>query len=494
MAFDLPITEPSPSETPSTRAPSRSIGEVRFLRREEAIRLRGALEAARLLVVTIPDLGPGARGRLAEVLDDAIEGALRSRGGAPPGIGATCDRDAALSDQLYRARKVGREGLAIELGSMGGIVDPRRTLDPDDAELLRFLVEATRERPVVLLLDGADTEIRAHGAPKALPEALAIAAPTKVIATPREVPPSPRVYVSVAPAEAPPIALGGAVARLTEVSRTTPLGALERAFVEGYAPLRAALLAGALPETGRGGLIGLAEARTLCTSFSTTFARAYAEALPTFAITGRHPRMVFELFEIAQRCARIHGARSTHVVIVDSLRWDLSRAVRERLARDLVRQAVCVEEHVLWSVLPTTTSVQLDAIVRGEDALRAPIRPETETAIVRGRSLDVLRRMRLGHRDLVKLDLLEGRLRESGPAEGPRLAALADELAPILARYVASSKPRALIVVAGDHGFTFGGPDAHHDERQPTSGARQGGASPDEVFVPFQAWLVGGVH
>jgi hypothetical protein len=134
--------------------------------------------------------------------------------------------------------------------------------------------------------------------------------------------------------------------------------------------------------------------------------------------------------------------------------------------------------------------VQLDALVRMEDALRAPARPERETAIVRGRSLDVLRRMRLGHRDVVKLDLLEGRLRDPGAAEKTRLDGLADELAPILSRYVASSKPRALVVIAGDHGFTFEG----EDEKAATQPARQGGASPDEVFVPFHAWLVGGVH
>lgn len=145
-------------------------------------------------------------------------------------------------------------------------------------------------------------------------------------------------------------------------------------------------------------------------------------------------------------------------------------------------------------MLPTTTGVQLDALVRGEDALRAPARPERETAIVRGRSLDVLRRVRLGHRDVVKLDLLEGRLRDAGAAEHTRLDALADELTPILSKYVGSSKPRAMVVIAGDHGFSFGDPDDARDEGAPTPPARQGGGSPDEVFVPFQAWLVGGVH
>lgn len=58
-----------------------------------------------------------------------------------------------------------------------------------------------------------------------------------------------------------------------------------------------------------------------------------------------------------------------------------------------------------------------------------------------------------------------------------------------------STPTRTLVVIAGDHGFTFGeGPGDLPDPRRETPPAHQGGASPDEVFVPFQAWLVGGVH
>src|SRR5258705_444168 len=88
--------------------------------------------------------------------------------------------------------------------------------------------------------------------------------------------------------------------------------------------------------------------------------------------------------------------------------------------------------------------------------------PSRGPTLRRGRSLDVLRRMRLGHRDLVKLDLLEGRLREVGCGERERLDALADELAPIVSRYVSNSPTRALVVVAGDHGFAFGAHDDPH--------------------------------
>jgi hypothetical protein len=493
-------------------------GEVRFVTREEAVRLRGALEAARLLVVSISEVGPGSRARLAEVIDDAIESALRDRGGAPPGISASSEPGCSLSDQLYRIRQIGRVGLAIDLGPMTALCDARGALEPEDGAALRFLAEATRDRPLVLLLDPSNAQVRLYGAPQLLFDALGLVAPTPPPSKPeRRVPeaftrgamtptPTPVRPVVEGPAATPipqengpfespeltPESLRAAVELLEDVTRATPITGLESAFVDGYAPLRAAILEDRLSLAG----IGRAEARSLCAQFATTFARSYGEALPTFGVTGRHPRMIFELFELAQRCARVHGARSTHVVIVDALRYDLGKRLRHRMGKVLARKAVCVEEHVLWSVLPTTTAVQLDALVRGEDALKSRVQPEKETSIIRGRSLDVLRRMRLGHRDVVKLDLLEGRLRDAGGPERERLDSLASELVPIVTRYLESLPTRTLVVVAGDHGFAFED-ETRDDKPAPatsTPAGKQGGASPEEVFVPFAAWLVGGVH
>lgn len=501
-----PETAYEPSVEPRSEASPH--GEVRLLPREERVLLRGALEAARLLVVTLDDLGPGARGRLSDRIDDAIEAALRDRGGAPPGVTTICDADAALSDQLYRLRQIGKVGLALDVGSLLGLADARGALEPDDGATLRFFAETTHERPLVVLLDEQNQALRLYGAPRPLAEALPVRgaprvapppapspapAPVAVAVAPtaKARPPAPRVYVSVARNDQETVALQRAVAVLEEVSRATPLVGLERAFVEGYAPLRAAMMEdrlGVLP-------VPRDKVRALAAQYAQLFSRAYAEALPTFAVTGRHPRMVFELFDLAHRSARVHGARAVQVVLVDALRWDLGARLRARLGQALARHAVCVDEQPLWSVLPTTTAVQLDALVRGEDALRAPSRPERETSIVRGRSLDVLRRTRLGHRDLLKLDLLEGRLRDPGASESTRLDGLADELTPLLERFVQGTPNRTLVVVAGDHGFSFGeGPSDLPDPRRETGPARQGGASPDEVFVPFQAWLVGGVH
>ena len=512
----------------NVEAPRALAGEVRFVTREEAVRLRGALEAARLLFVAVGELGPGSRGRLAEVIDEAIEGALRDRGGAPPGIGASSEASAALSDQLYRARLIGRVGLAIDIAALGGLVDARGALEPEDGACLRFLAEATVDRPVALLFDVANATVRTYGVPLPLCEVLGLEAPapprTPVHAPPtrsaisppcestsastRTQTPTPNLTLSRAGTPTPqgtlattadepspmpeitPEALAEATALLGEVNRATPLTGLERAFVHGYAPMRAALLEDRLGTAG----IGKHAARALCASFATTFSRAYGEAVRTFGVTGRHPRMVFELFDLAQKCARVHGARSTHVIVVDALRYDLGKRLRHRLGRVLARRAVCVEEHVLWALLPTTTPVQLDALSRGDDALKSPSVLERETSIVRGRSLDVMRRTRVGHRDVLKLDLIEGRLRESGAGERDRLESLAAELTPILARAIETSSMRTLVVVAGDHGFRFGDDGEPRDEKSATTAGQQGGASPDEVFVSFTAWLVGGVH
>jgi hypothetical protein len=96
--------------------------------------------------------------------------------------------------------------------------------------------------------------------------------------------------------------------------------------------------------------------------------------------------------------------------------------------------------------------------------------------------------VKVGHRDLLKLDLVEARLMEPGDAEAPRLDDLADELAEVLSAQLARLPARTLAIVFGDHGFKL---DARGSG---TTSAKSGGASPEEVLVPAFAWLVGGVH
>jgi hypothetical protein len=101
-----------------------------------------------------------------------------------------------------------------------------------------------------------------------------------------------------------------------------------------------------------------------------------------------------------------------------------------------------------------------------------------------------VRRDRVGSREVMKLDLVEARLRNAGPGYEDRIEALADEVSPILVEYVETLPPRTLVFLFGDHGFRL---PASADGRA-TGPATQGGVSPEEVLVPAQAWLLGGVH
>jgi hypothetical protein len=96
--------------------------------------------------------------------------------------------------------------------------------------------------------------------------------------------------------------------------------------------------------------------------------------------------------------------------------------------------------------------------------------------------------VKVGHRDLLKIDLVEARLMEPGDHEAARLDDLADELAEVLSAQLARLPARTLAIVFGDHGFRL---DAMESG---TTSAKSGGASPEEVLVPAFAWLVGGVH
>jgi hypothetical protein len=201
--------------------------------------------------------------------------------------------------------------------------------------------------------------------------------------------------------------------------------------------------------------------------------------------------MVFDAPDIAARIARLNGARATKLLLVDAMRFDIGERVADRLKDRLAGRAVCVERTLLWSALPTTTPTQLALLARGPEGLR-DAEPEStpEPEIVRGRAVSTVRRDRVGSREVMKLDLVEARLRHPGPSYDDRIDSLAEEVTPILVKYVEALPPRTLVFLFGDHGFRF---PVSTDGRA-TGPATQGGTSPEEVLVPAQAWLVGGVH
>ena len=149
-------------ETHLVRRHSRFVSEV--LRTE----LTHGAASEGLLVVDIDAPTPAARGRLALVMESAIEDALERRGASPPGVGASSDLDATLSDQLYRARQVGKSGLCLSLGTLAGVANLAGALDAEDSAVLRWWLAATEERPVRLLLSDDDRHLAVYDEPTAL--------------------------------------------------------------------------------------------------------------------------------------------------------------------------------------------------------------------------------------------------------------------------------------------------------------------------------------
>jgi hypothetical protein len=171
------------------------------------------------------------------------------------------------------------------------------------------------------------------------------------------------------------------------------------------------------------------------------------------------------------------------------MRFDLGLRVEQQLRALLGHEVALTERLLLWSALPSTTSAQLELLGRGPEALREWTgNVESEIPVARGRSAATPRRIKVGHRELMKLDLVEARLSEPGADEASRLDALADETADALANYIGRLPARTLVMVFGDHGFMLDALDGG------TGPARQGGTRPEEVLVPAFAWLIGGLH
>ncbi len=466
----------------------------------------GSLGMAGMIVVELEGIGPSRRGRLADAIDEGIESQLTARGATGPGLTSASDRDATLSDQLFRARRVDASGIAIVLGPLRAAAGPGGAMEPEDCATLRFLAAATRDRPLVLLLDARDAKTTGYAEPIGLEELLGVArgtarrdasrstipnetpdgaspsrssAPAPEAATPRGEPgPLDRSLLSRHTAGASVVdhedAWRAWTLQLVAARGPQPLAALERLFAESYMPLANAVAAG----------LDDARAKAAHDEFRGAFSKSYLEAFPTFSATTKRPRMVLDVHESASRIARLHGARSTRMLLVDAMRWDVSRLVEERLVMRLGDRASLTDQMLLWSALPTTTMRQLETIARGVEALRSPGEMDDDAEPPRGRTAEYVRRLRIGPREVHKLDLVESRLQGARGGVLPALPEIAEATAEAIARHVETLSPKTLLFVFGDHGFTI----------DRTGTARQGGASPEEVLVGAFAFLVGDVH
>lgn len=258
-----------------------------------------------------------------------------------------------------------------------------------------------------------------------------------------------------------------------------PLAVIERTFVTSYVPLLGAVREGIADSTAERAL-GI---------WSQNFANSYREAFDALRVRGKRPAMVLDAPDIALRTARLHGARTVQLLLIDGLRFDLGLRVEQRVRALMGHKAALAERLLLWSALPSTTEVQLELIGRGAPGLAELTSVvESEVPVARGRGASTPRRVKAGHRDLFKLDLIEARLSEPGLPEPERLDLLADEVSSAVADFLGKQPARSLVLAFGDHGFRL---DARE---QGTTAAVSGGASPEEVLVPAFAWLVGGLH
>jgi len=630
-------------------ARNRSVGRILLTRVEDRSKVLSEAGSEGLLTVDIPAPGPAARGRLALLLESGIEQALERRGSAPPGMDASTDLDTSLSDQLYRARKVGASGLAIWLPRLVGIANLAGALDAEDSAVLRWWIRAARERPLRLFIDERNQRLTVYDtpvelqsllfpaqrpeacdprrigvaalqAPATAPEVAASAAaargepagtaepgwddprdhrvPTEGEDDPastryREmeqlhldlsmlddeiepmlppdvsdfctpIPPegetgeaslgqdsmepepepseassgsdgveSPRAPVQAAteaeletsdadadiPVQAPddperktaaasttepddpgepgPSSHGAAESPIAPLSTAAPrdwpgwvqelesargpkpLAAVERMFVSKYVPLSDAVHCG----------VADPKANQVLDTWADSFARSYLEAFSALCVRGKRPTMVLDVPDIALRIGRLHGARTTQLLAIDGMRFDVGLRMHEHLRTLVGQQAVLTERLLLWTALPTTTSIQLGLIGRGPAGLREldGITMD-ELPVARGRSATTVRRIKTGSREVLKLDVVEARMSEPGGPLIERLDAVARETAEAVANYFLRLSQRTLVMLFGDHGFVI-----DEDEGR-TTAARQGGAQPEEVLVPAFAWLVGEVH
>ncbi|HYQ14589.1 MAG TPA: hypothetical protein VEQ58_02495, partial [Polyangiaceae bacterium] len=179
-------------------------------------------EADGFLMVQLDAPGPGHRGRLGVLIEAAIEVALERRGACPPGVAAATDLALSLADQLYRARLVELRGVALGLGTLGGIADLDYTLDTEDSAVLRYLLTAAALHPLRLYLNAADRGLRVFTVPIALHELMPGSAPNALVCLETAQPPcvAPAVARASHAMEAtqpPPLVIEAVAAHLAEL-------------------------------------------------------------------------------------------------------------------------------------------------------------------------------------------------------------------------------------------------------------------------------------
>ena len=481
--MSVPLPEPSLQLTDHE---ARVVnGCALFLSADDAREKIAAWRDAGIFVVRIEALA-SSRGRVEELIDDAIDAAIIAHGGAAPGVNSALDRDAAFSDRIFRVRRLGFYGIAIVLGSLRVTSAGHLALDADDCAALRGIADLTRDRPLSIVFDRADRDLGAHGRP--IPFGAIFSqvsssirsAPTVVKSTK----PISMVVPAPAPAPAPaaapaPSTIGASVATpedvwrgwmlaLTAAKGPQSLATFERLFVEAYLPLLAVLAAGLEDPRAKAAML----------VFRRTFEGSYPEAAARFQATSKRPSMVLDVPQNAMRLARSHGARTSQIVLVEAMRYDIGVHVKDDISRAMGDRASLVEETRLHAALPTTSARQLETIARGVEALRAPSAANDDATLATPGG--GLRKIRVGGRELYRLDTIDIAMHHDGSTNATRLADLASDVAETIVRHATMLRVRTLLYVLGDRGFSI---DAGGH-------VKCGGSTPEEVIVPAFAFVI----
>lgn len=242
---------------------------------------------------------------------------------------------------------------------------------------------------------------------------------------------------------------------------------LERLYIANYLPLSHALEAGEVGDAARAAL----------GSWSSSFQECYTRAFERLKQGGQRPTMICDVPQLAFSLAREHGVPRTRLLLVDGMRFDVGQRVHDKLRLQLGKVAQCVARGVLWAALPAHSAVQLELLARGSTALRK-LTPSVDQShwVSRGAAARRLRPVRVGAISLSKLDILESDF-AAERWDRETLDRAAAEVAVSVGRAIKQEPAGTLAIVFSDHGMVGYGED--------------GSASPEQVLVPYDAWLVG---
>lgn len=488
--------------------------------------------ASERVVVFVPDPGREQLGALDAFVLSAIEHELERRGAAPLGWQREECLEAKLGDQLYRTRLLGAGGLALRFSRLDAIADASGQLNADDSETLRQLLALAEREPLQLYLPESVAALLVVGEPRRLSDWVTAGSRAGNVATieyepasssgeslpaskpdlwapppveafvasaePYDVAPNPPDASSsdITPADhlaTPPGDEPAAVAKreaesasqaaqqsqrcvawmaqLQNMSGPKVHGSVERAFLTAYLPLSREVATGKAPS----------ETRIVVEKWAEGFAQSYASAFKSLNLRAKRPKMVRDVVDVGVRWLGQHRARQCQLLLVSGMRFDLGQRLNEEIERRLPGRAVCADQTILWAALPSNGESQHVGDLPTRSA-RTAGRVSADTPTPGGSAIESLR---IGTRELFRLDQISSDLGNCGEPEPARLQRLAANLAEHVVPWMGEQPPETLIVIFGDHGFHW------QTTESGTSAAQRGGALPEQVLVPASAWLIG---